>query len=126
MVQKQCFVETLETRQLLSATFANMLGQFSGLLTFSGGTTDSEVLLVVAQKNGSFSGQVFQGSGAASKTKGTVNKRGVIHTTTHGTNVKFSSTFIGAITGDTIVGSFVTRQGKLKLTGVVSLSRTAV
>ena len=35
MVQKQCFVETLETRQLLSATFANMLGQFSGLLTFS-------------------------------------------------------------------------------------------
>jgi hypothetical protein len=118
-------VESLEPRQLFAATFPNMLGQFSGLVTFSTGTTDSEILTVLSQKNGSFSGEVFQGSGATSKTSGSVNKRGIIHTTTHGINVKFSSKFIGAIFGDTISGSFVTKQGKLKLTGVVSLTRSA-
>ena len=119
------FVEQLEGRQLFAATFPNMLGTFSGVVTFSTGATDSETLTILAQKNGSFSGEVFQGSGVTSKTSGTVNKKGVIHTTTHGINVKFSSKFIGAIFGDTISGSFLTKQGKLKLPGVVSLTRVA-
>jgi hypothetical protein len=119
-------IESLETRQLFAATFPNMVGTFSGLVTFSNGATDSEILTVLKQKNGSFSGEVFQGSGVTSKTSGSVNKRGVIHTTTHGINVKFSSKFTGIISGDTISGSFVTKQGKLTLPGVVSLTRTAV
>jgi len=103
-----------------------MVGQFSGSVTFNNGTTDTEILVVTVQNKGSFSGQVFQGSGVTSATRGTVNKKGVIHTTTHGINVKFSSKFVGVVNGDNIAGSFVTKQGKLKLPGIVSLTRTAI
>ena len=117
-------IESLEPRQLFAATtFPNLLGQFSGPIDFSNGDTDSETLTILVQRKGSYSGEIFQASGITSKTSGTVTKKGVIHSVTHGINVKFTSRFNGEISGDLIAGSFVTQQGKLKFSGVVSLSR---
>ncbi len=120
-------VESLESRQLFAAVaFPNILGQFSGTITFSGGTTDSEVIGILVQKKGSFTGAAFQGSGVSAKIHGTINKKGVIHAALTGANTKFSSKLIGELSGDSMAGSFVSKQGKVKTTGVFSVTRSPV
>jgi hypothetical protein len=125
MSNRSSLIESLESRQLLSATLPNILGQFSGLITYSGGTTDSEVVGILVQKKASFTGGAFLGSGVSAKLKGTINNKGVVHATLTGSNTKFSSKIIGQLTGDTLDGTFITKQGKVKTTGVISVTRSA-
>ena len=115
-------VETLEPRQLFAATFPDVLGEYSGLITFSGGATDSETLTILTQKKAAFTGTAFLGSGVSAKVHGTVTKTGVVHATL--TANKFSSKVIGAVSGDSLAGAFTTKQGKVKSTGVISLTKT--
>jgi hypothetical protein len=79
-------VESLENRQLLSAThlgvasFPTIIGQYNGSAAYSNGVTQTFTLLVTSQRGGSFSGTSPDFTNIVpSKFTGTVTRHGKIH-----------------------------------------------
>ena len=117
----RALVETLESRQLLSVTLPNALGNFIGPVVYSGGTATLE-LDITKQKGASLSG--IGAISAGSKTgriSGSINKNSVVHLSAHAS--KASGTFVGTLSGDTLTGTLKYHQGKNNITATVTLTR---
>jgi hypothetical protein len=114
-------IESLESRQLLSATFPSAVGNFVGTVTYSGGTATLD-LDVLTQK-----GANLKGVGAISVTStsgrinGSINKKNIVHLSGQGSGI--SGTFVGTLEGDTLTGTLKFHRGKTKITANVTLSR---
>jgi hypothetical protein len=112
-------IESLESRQLLSATFPNAIGNFVGPVTFAGGTTTLD-LDIVKQKGGNLSGGGAVAANAG-RIHGSINKKDVIHLSASGKDG--SGTFVGKLSGDTLIGVLKFHSGKTKINATVTLSR---
>lgn len=115
-------IESLESRQLLSATFPNAVGDFVGPVTYSGGTT-MLVLDVTKQKGASLSGAGAV-AGVSGKIHGSINKKDVIHLSASGK--RGSGSFVGTLSGDTLTGFLKFHAGKSKISSTVTLTRAPI
>jgi len=114
-------VETLESRQLLSVTLPNALGDFTGPVVYSGGTVTLE-LDITKQTGASLSGIGAISAGSQTgRINGSINKKNVVHLSAH--PGKASGTFVGTLSGDTLTGILKYHQGKTHITGTATLTR---
>ena len=126
-------VETLEGRQLLSASPLakpapppSVLGDFVGQVIFSSGTTDGLSLKVTSQKGAVLKGTAtLDPTGQVGNFTGSVTKKGVVHLNARGAG-KFSATIAGKLSGNSLSGTFKGLSGKSHLVGTFSTSRNAV
>ena len=119
---KRTMIESLESRQLLSATFPDGLGNFVGPVEYSGGTATLD-LDILQQKGAALTGagSISVSSSAIGKIHGSINKKNVVHLSGSGKGI--SGTFVGTLSGDTLTGVLKFHQGKTKLTANVTLTR---
>jgi hypothetical protein len=115
-------IESLESRQLLSATFPNAIGNFVGPVTYSGGTTTLD-LDITKQKGGNLSG-LGAVSSASGKIHGSINKKDVVHLSAQGKDG--SGSFVGTLSGDTLSGVLKFHAKKTKITANVTLTRAPI
>ena len=117
----RCLIESLESRQFLSTTFPNGLGDFRGPVNYSGGTADL-VLDILKQKGASLSG-IGALNSQTGKINGSINKKNIVHLSAH--PGKASGSFVGTLTGDILTGTLKYHQGKTHITATVVLSRAS-
>lgn len=115
-------IESLESRQLLSTTFPNAIGDFVGPVTYSGGTT-TLVLDILKEKGASLTG-VGAVSSVSGRIHGSINKKDIVHLTASGS--RGSGSFVGALNGDTLTGVLKFHAGKTKITANVTLTRGTI
>ena len=116
---KRNMIESLEARQLLSATFPDATGNFVGPVAYSGGTTTLD-LDILKQKGASLTG-VGSVASAEGKIHGSINKKNIVHLSASGK--QGSGSFVGTLSGDTLTGVLKFHGGKTKITANVTLSR---
>ena len=115
-------IESLESRQLLSTTFPNAIGNFVGPVTYSGGTTTLD-LDIIKQKGASLTGGGAVAN-ASGKIHGSINKKDIVHLSASGS--RGSGSFVGTLNGDTLSGVLKFHSGKTKITANVTLSRAPI
>jgi len=117
-------LEFLEPRQMLSAAPApSLLGQFVGHTDSSAGTVLLE-LNVQSQKGLGVSGSSLRGDGGTGHITGNISRKQAVHLTLKGTSAKFTTKWVGQLSGDTLTGTYVTTiPKKPKETGTFSVSR---
>jgi hypothetical protein len=114
-------VEVLENRQLLAATLPNALGDFTGNVVYSGGTA-TIMLDITKQKGGALSGVgALSTVSNTGKIHGSINKNGIVRLSTSAK--KFSATFVGTLSGNSLDGILTYHSGKSHGTGTVTTSR---
>ena len=117
----RAMIESLESRQLLSATFPSAVGNFVGTVVYSGGTATLD-LDVITQKGGSLRGVgAISVTSTSGRISGSINKASVVHLSGQGNGI--SGTFVGTLEGDTLTGTLKFHRGKTKLTANVTLTR---
>ncbi len=115
-------IESLESRQLLSTTFPNGLGDFTGPVVYTGGTATLE-LNILKQKGASLSGiGAISVNSQTGKISGSINKKNIVHLSAH--PGKASGSFVGTLEGDTLTGTLKYHQGKNHFTATVTLTRS--
>lgn len=115
-------IESLESRQLLSTTFPNAIGDFVGPVTYAGGTT-TLVLDILKQKGASLSGAGAVAS-VSGRIHGSINKNDIVHLSASGS--RGSGSFVGTLTGNTLTGVLKFHAGKTKITENVTLTRGTI
>jgi hypothetical protein len=123
-MKTRALIESLESRQLLSATLPSAVGNFIGTVVYSGGTATLD-LDILTQKGGSLKGVgAISVTSTSGRISGSINKKNVVHLTGQGNGI--SGTVVGTLTGDTLTGILKFHRGKTKITAEVSLSRSNV
>jgi hypothetical protein len=123
-------VETLEGRQLLSASplaakvpIPSALGDFIGQTIFSSGKTDTLSLNVTSQRGANIKGTAtLITEGFTGAFSGSITKKGVVHLHAKGA-AKFTANVTAHLAGDTLGGSIKATSGKTRLSGSFTSSR---
>ena len=117
-------IEPLEPRNLLSAApTPSLLGSFVGR-TDSSGTPVLLNLNVQSQKGSAVKGSSLAGDGSIGSLTGSISKKQQVHLTLKGTTSKFTTKWVGNLSGDTLTGTFITTIPKQpKQTGTFSITR---
>lgn len=121
-------IESLEPRRLLSTTYPDFTGTFSGQLSIVN-VPDAETIQIqiTYQKKNHFAGTFVLSDGSSGVIAATLNKRGNVaiktQTTNLATTVKTKGTGIFNPNGNTFSDGFVLKAGRIKSAGSFNVSR---